>query len=421
MLKQILHTLFSKVALGGFNLLLAVILSQYLGASGKGEQGIILTTISLAVVLAGVLGAGGLTYLAPRFRIHLLYWPSVVFLLFVAIGTWGVLTISNFIPQAYHLPLVVLIVLQGAFSLHQAILQSNRRIQQTNYAALLQIGGTLLGAVVFLFGNIERSVTGYLYSLFVGYSLGFVASFVMSWPLLAGIFVPIRFSHFWVAVRRSFYYGVFNQLDIFTQMISFRFAYYVLLKYEDLSVVGVYSNGVALVEAVWLISRSLAMVQHAHIVNSRIKAYKVQLTLAFAQLAFVLSLLAVALLLLIPSDFYQWLFGPEFGGVREVIASLSLGVVFFSMSFVFSGYFSGVGKHRVNTKASIAGLLVTLTGVWLLIPLWGIWGGGLTASFAYITTTLFKWKQLQKDSQLHLRDLFPGKDFVSRIRGFVDA
>ena len=421
MFKQILHTFFSKLALGGFHLLLAVVLSQYLGASGKGEQGIILTTISLAVVMAGVLGPGSLTYLAPRFRLQLLYWPALLFVGCVGFIVWLLLGYSNFIPANYHFELVLLILIHGVFSVHQAILQSNRRIQQANYAALIQVAVVLLAIFVFLYGGVERSVQGYIYSLFLGYIAGLCTSFILSWPLLTGLFASFRWLHLAIAVRRSLGYGFYNQLDIFAQMVSFRFAYYVLLHYEDLAVVGVYSNGVALVEAVWLISRSLAMVQHAHIVNSRLKDYKVKLTLTFAQLSLFLSLLAVGMLLLIPTTFYQWLFGPDFAGVREVIASLALGVVFFSMSFVFSGYFSGVGRHRVNTQASIAGLLVTLAGAWLFIPLWSIWGAGITATLAYITTTIFKWKQLQKESQLHLWDLVPGKAFITRIRTLVDG
>ncbi len=419
MFKQVLHTFFSKLALGGFNLLLAVVLSQYLGASGKGEQGIILTTISLAVVMAGVLGPGSLTYLAPRFRLQLLYWPALLFVVFISCLAWFVLRISDFLPSAYHLQLVALIFIQGVFSVHQALLQSNKQIQQANYAALIQVAVVLIAVFVFIFGEIERSVQGYIYSLFLGYSAGLMTSFLLASPLLTGLFSSFRWQHLGIAVKRSLGYGFYNQLDIFAQMISFRFAYYVLLQYENLAVVGVYSNGVALVEAVWLISRSLAMVQHAHIVNSRLKDYKVRLTLTFAQLALFLSLFAVGVLLLIPSVFYQWLFGPDFAGVREVIASLALGVVFFSMSFVFSGYFSGVGQHRVNTRASIAGLLVTLTGVWIFIPLWGVWGAGITATLAYITTTILKWKQLQKESQLHLRNLLPGKDFIKRVRNLL--
>jgi len=416
MLKQVLHTFISKVALGVFNLLLAVIISQYLGASGKGAQGLIITTISLSVVIAGVIGAGGLTYLAPRFRIGLLYWPSLLMPLLVALGAGLVLSLTRMVPEQYQLSVVILIVIQGWFSLHQALLQANKQILKANYASLLQVAGMIFGAVVFIYGGLERSVTGYIYSLFFGNCVGLVMSFVCSLPYLRGVFRIFQNPlHLWIAIRRLFHYGFFNQLDIFTQMLSFRFAYYVLWQFEDLALVGIYSNGVALVEAVWLISRSLTMVQHAQIVNSRNAHYKVRLTITFAQLAFILSLLAVGVMLLIPSGFYQWLFGREFGGVRNVIASLSVGVIGFSMSFVFSGYFSGIGRHSVNSRASIAGLLVTIVGVWFFTPLWGFWGAGLASSLAYITTTVFKWQQLQRQAQLPLRKLLPDKEFMQQL------
>jgi len=42
------------------SLLIAVVISQYLGAGGKGEQGIIITTIALILIFANIVGGASL-------------------------------------------------------------------------------------------------------------------------------------------------------------------------------------------------------------------------------------------------------------------------------------------------------------------------------------------------------------------------
>ena len=73
MLSKILNTFGAKTAGAVINLLIAIILSQFLGPEGKGQQGLIITTIAFILVFANLVGGGTLVYLVPRYKISELF------------------------------------------------------------------------------------------------------------------------------------------------------------------------------------------------------------------------------------------------------------------------------------------------------------------------------------------------------------
>jgi O-antigen/teichoic acid export membrane protein len=179
-------------------------------------------------------------------------------------------------------------------------------------------------------------------------------------------------------------------------MLSFRLSYYFINYYVSKSAVGIYSNAISIIESIWLISRSISMVQNARIANSTDIDYSVKITLNLLKISFLLVLLAVIVLLFIPAGFYQFVFGEEFGEIRTVIVSISPGILLFSTSFILSGLYSGTGNYHYNTIASIIGLALTIALAFLLIPGYGLIGAGITASVSYIATVAVKFYILIK-------------------------
>jgi O-antigen/teichoic acid export membrane protein len=156
------------------------------------------------------------------------------------------------------------------------------------------------------------------------------------------------------------------------------------------SAVGIYSNAISIVESIWLISRSISMVQNARIVNSNDLNYSVRITVQLLKVSFLLVFGVVIILQFIPASFYQFLFGEEFGDVRTVILTVSPGILFFCISFILSGLFAGTGNYKYNTISSLAGLIVTIPLVIILIPKYGLIGAGISASVSYCTHTAVK-------------------------------
>ncbi len=68
MLGKILNTFGTRLISAILNLLIAVVISRFLGPEGKGEQGLIIATIAYVLVFANLMGGGAIVYLTPRFH-----------------------------------------------------------------------------------------------------------------------------------------------------------------------------------------------------------------------------------------------------------------------------------------------------------------------------------------------------------------
>ena len=200
------------------------------------------------------------------------------------------------------------------------------------------------------------------------------------------------------------------------QLFNYRLSYYIIEKYFDRATLGVFSIGVQISESVWIISKSIAMVQYARIANSRDPVYSRDLTAAFIRITTLLTLVILGFLLILPSGFFVLIFRSDFSNLHQVILSLSAGILAIAISLMLSHYFSGSGKPWHNTISSGVGLIFTLLLGFVLIPRMGITGAGITSSVAYTAGTVYqlivfvrvsgaKWKSLQPFGKDYLKVL----------------
>jgi O-antigen/teichoic acid export membrane protein len=63
---------------------------------------------------------------------------------------------------------------------------------------------------------------------------------------------------------------------------------------------------------------------------------------------------------------------------------MSPGIIAFGTSIIIFNYFAGIGKNRVNAFAAFAGLLSNILLSYLLIPVYGLYGAGITASISFV-------------------------------------
>ena len=92
---------------------------------------------------------------------------------------------------------------------------------------------------------------------------------------------------------------------------------------------------------------------------------------------------------LIPKSIYAWIFTQEFAETKDVLVSLSPGMVFMAANMIFSHYFSGVNLPRHNLYGSLVGLLVTIPSIFILIPKYGIIGAGVSVGNVFVVLRIF--------------------------------
>jgi O-antigen/teichoic acid export membrane protein len=260
------------------------------------------------------------------------------------------------------------------------------KIAASNFIGLLQPLLIIISLALLIFFTGWRNIYTYIFSLYISFGVSLIISYIYVIRLFGKVKITTFRENFRV-MGEMFRYGIMNQVAHITQMLSFRMSFYVIDKFLGEGAVGIYSNGISLAESVWLISKSISMVQYARIANSDDRDYSRKLTMQLVKASTVLSLIILIPLLVLPSGFYRFIFGEGFSDVGIVIRSLSGGVIIYNISILLGHYFSGTGRYHINAIASTAGMAVAAILFFTLIPRFGVAGAGYATSVSYLFTT----------------------------------
>lgn len=416
MFKNIYTTFASNFISALLNLLIAVVISQTLGAQVKGEQSIILTNIVIILLFNNIIGGATLVYIVPRFNNRKVLQYSYLWAFIVCSGAF---LITRLIPGLNHellLHTFMLTFISALASANTMILLGKEKILAKNAIHILQILSVAIFLVISIFALNIENINSYIYALYFGYGSSLLLSILLltkhwkSGEQIDDIKQPL--------IPSMFRYGFFNQLSHITQMLSLRLSYYLLLIFYGNESVGIYSVAVAIIESVWLISKSIATVQYARITNSTDEAYNKQLTVKLLRSSLLFSILMILGLSIMPVSFFRFMFGEEFGPVKQIILLLIPGVFFYNFYLIPGHYFSGKGKYHINTLASAIGLIVTLVLSLILIPKYDFYGAAIAGTASFIATSAYAFFVFRKISGFPLREFFPGKGDITEYINF---
>ena len=207
--------------------------------------------------------------------------------------------------------------------------------------------------------------------------------------------------------KEMLHYGALLQLSNLVATLNKRLSLYLLNKHCDEKPVGVFASGTQVTEGVNIISHSIGLVELSVLSNTEKAQRSKQLTLRFTKLAVMLTFVAMLVICLLPTMFYEWLLSGEFGDIRSVIMLMAPGVVFFSAHTVMANFFSGTGRPKYNLYASLIGLSVTVVAAFLLIPRLGIQGAAITTSLTYLALFVYQWMVFRRLTNSCLSELLP--------------
>ena len=415
MFSRILNTFGTKAVSAVINLVIAILLSQYLGPAGKGIQSLILTTITFILVFANLVGGATLVYLAPRHKAFLLAIPSYVWTLITGLTAFIILWFFPLIDREYILHACILSVMNSFTSVHSSILIGKEKIKTSNYIGLVQPVMLILALVIYFITLKQVNVSAYIQSLYISFGAGLLASII--W--FAKYCRPLRFhsmGEYLLVSKEMISFGILNQIAHITQMLSFRLSYYVLNHYHGEAAVGVYSNGISLAESIWLIAKSISLVQYARIANLNDRPTAAGFSVRLIRMSLAISVLIIVPLVLLPSGFYVFLFGKGFEGTSAVIRTLAAGVVFYNISILIGHYFSGTGRYYVNAITSSIGLIASIGLYYWLIPAFGQNGAGWATSISYILTSMIFIVWFRQEYGRWYQMLIPQKEDISYLK-----
>jgi hypothetical protein len=115
MIKNILHTIFTKFSSAGLGFLIIILISQVLGAEAKGEQAILVYNINLMLMCFTLIGNSTLIYLVPRKNFNSLIIPSLLWVGICAIVA-GIIFIFFIKAEVFLSIICVLIAILASIS-----------------------------------------------------------------------------------------------------------------------------------------------------------------------------------------------------------------------------------------------------------------------------------------------------------------
>ena len=415
MLGKILNTFGTKVLSGVINLVIAIILSQYLGPAGKGIQSLIITTITFVLVFANLVGGATLVYLIPRHSPSLLILPSYIWTLLIGVVSYCVLLIFPIVETRFILHICILSCLNSIVSINTTILVGKEKISTSNLINLIQPVILIISLLLFFALKDQPGILDYIYSLYFSFGFSMLVSFAYYYKYCGRVSLyPLQ--EYRKIVAEMIVFGVLNQVANITQMLSFRLSYYVLDHFHGAAAVGVYSNGISLAESIWLIAKSISLVQYARIANIDNRTEAATLTIKLIKFSLVASLIVLIPLLLLPSSFYVFIFGRGFSATPLVIRTLAFGVLVYNFSILTGHYFSGTGRYYINAIASSIGLVASIVLYFSLIPKFSMAGAGWATSLSYLITTIILMTLFNRENKNWYKDLIPSRNDLVQIK-----
>jgi O-antigen/teichoic acid export membrane protein len=382
MLRDILNTFWTKIASAIVTLGILVLTTQYLGADGRGLVSLITSSIGIIALFAGFVGGPAVVYLASKKKIQYLLLPVYGWAVVVSLLGSGIVLFFRIIPPLFILPVAILSIASSVYLANSYVLVGKQKIRDNNLIYLFQWMVNLTSlALLFILLN-KPSVESAVLAIFISNVFSLILTFYELKKIAT--LTPFDRNEQISAIKTLVSLSLFAQAATVMWYLNYRVGIFGLNIFSGLFAVGIYSVAVNLAEFIMLASQSIALVGYSRISNSDNREYARDITIKLTKLGFVLTVCITVILLLMPSSVYGMVFGSDFSQVPGVLLAMSPGIISFGTSIIIFNYFAGIGKNRVNAFAAFIGISSNILLSCILIPVFGQYGAGITASTGFI-------------------------------------
>jgi O-antigen/teichoic acid export membrane protein len=413
MIKNIIQTLFTKGFVKIISFLILIVSSKYLGIQTRGELSLFILNIAIIQIVNEVFTGYTLVYFVPKFNLRKLFLYGVGW---VIIAT----TISNLILYVLNMEVLyhewdmfflALLITLNTFNL--VILLAKERIRLYNFLSIAQPLLLLIGLAFYNLVLKRFTFEAYMYPLYISFIISFGISLVSVLRYISYGEMKKDFE-----LRPIFENGFLCQLSVLFHLLANRLSFYFL---SSTAMIGLYSNASSLIESVFIIANGISPIVLSKISNTGDSDYNRKLMLTLAKTSLVLSGVAVLALALIPNQFYIYLLGTDFAGVKSLMIWIAPGVLAVSFSSIIIHYYSGLGNLRIIAIANGIGFVFTVALAPFLIKKYELEGAAITANISYIVSALVLLVLFMKKSGFNILRIFDLRSDISNLKKAVQA
>ncbi|MBO4656004.1 MAG: polysaccharide biosynthesis C-terminal domain-containing protein [Bacteroidales bacterium] len=375
---NIITTILSKTLILLLNFAVLVLTTQLWGADGKGAVAIFVADLSLISIFANVFTGCSVSYYFAKLAASKL--STTAYLWSFVVATAGACVLWATGEQAIAPFVFVTASLMGLMAFHNSLFLGGQKISYYNLITVLQPALLLLCMLLCYFWWPQWDY----YCYFVGQTFSLALILLVCVCLRRKMGIRLHWGFDYSCSRQLFSYGWKSELGTLLQFFNYRLTYFILDYYIGRESLGVFSVGVTIAEAIWIVNRSMSMVQYSNVLKQGNTRQSRKETLILALISLGISAVCVLVIVFLPSSLFSFVFGAEFGQVNRVVLILSPGILAMAFSNVLDNYFSAIRHLNVQILKSAVVLVFTFALSLWLIPQYGIDGACVVNAASYV-------------------------------------
>lgn len=380
MFKNIFRTFVSRIITAILTFAVVFISSRALGPENYGTIGLIMVAVSIALLFSALIGGTSLVYFTSRVNPSALFIVSTLWGMIMALVISGAMALLDLYPKQFFIYVFLISLVANISQNLMFIILGKERIFQQNIITVVQVFVHFVVVTVLFHAFQSPSIKNYLTSVLISHCIATAIGLICCTREI----LPLTLSGLAVHLADIVKYGFWVQLSAFVQLFNYRLSYYLVDWFLGRELLGIYTLAVQLAESFWILPRSVAIVQFAHI--SKLKDSHESVNLSFKLMQFVIIVIALFSIpvFLIPESWLTFIFGWGYARIKQVVMMLIPAIIVFSGAIILSHFFSGIGKVWVNAITGFVGLIFTFFSCMFLIPEFELAGAALSANISYV-------------------------------------
>ncbi|MCD0477167.1 polysaccharide biosynthesis C-terminal domain-containing protein [Chryseobacterium sp. LC2016-29] len=407
---KVVQTFISRFLILILSFGLVIFSTNMWGSEGKGTISIVIANVALVSFFSSIFSGSSTSYFARKFKVEQVLVYSYLWSLIVGTAVPLIFSFAA-IQNEFLYYLIGISVLSSLLSTNISLFIGTQNIRFFNiYTVSQQLVHVLFIAILIYIVKLKDVSVYFLAQIFCLIFLFLTSLFL--------ILKKCKFSEFSFSKSvfiNMFEYGWKTQLSAFIQFLNYRLSFYFLEYFEGIAVVGIFSIGITFSEAIWTITRSIAVVLYSDVVNSESREESIVKTKSSLKLSFTLMLVFVLGILIIPDFVYPFIFGKEFSETKLIMLLLAPGILAIAVSDMVGYYFSGIKELKILNIKSIVGLLITVTFSFFAIPKWGIWGACFVTTLSYVVSASILFWKFYQSTDFKIKDYIISKDEINTL------
>jgi len=361
---------------------ISVITARELGTEKLGEIQLVVLAMAISMLVSGILSGPSLVYFTPRKKLKHLLVPAYIANLVCSSLICVLLAAFDLFDPDYLGYAILISVFQSFYSTHFYVLLGLEKLTAYNIIGIIQvlvaITGIAIGVYVFNIKDVD--------SYFIAQAISFLVAFFITIPFVRQKSHSDPESGYMDVVKSIIKYGFVMQLASIFQQLNYRLSYWIIHWQLGDGKLGVFALTMQLAEGVLMVSRSISVVLFSKTANLSAKENIIDKTNQTLKFTYVSTFIFIVGFLLLPVEFYEYIFSKNFKETKLILWFISPGIMFLAIQTILSSYFSSVHKVYANAIGSLVGLIVIIIIVWPITMLLDLKGAAIANVLSYFVS-----------------------------------